>query len=87
MDLSRLIQRLKNHHSTEIVFEPQALFDMCHCRAPVYTLSELPSPCRGDFLGQGFSMRVTLGVILIRSLVFTKHIPGRLRSGSGVALK
>ena len=33
-----------------------------------------------------FSMRVTLGVILIGSLVITKHVPGRLRSGSGVAL-
>ena len=34
-----------------------------------------------------FRMRVTLGVILIRSLVSTKHIPGHLRSGSGVALE
>ena len=34
-----------------------------------------------------FRMRVTLGVILIRSLVYTKHIPGRFRSGSRVALK
>ena len=34
-----------------------------------------------------FRMRVTLGVVLIRSLVNTKHIPGRLRSDSGVALK
>ena len=34
-----------------------------------------------------FRMRVTLGVILIRSLVYTKHIPGRLRSGSGVVLE
>ena len=33
-----------------------------------------------------FWMRVTLGVNLIRSLVFTKHVPGRLRSGSGMAL-
>ena len=33
-----------------------------------------------------FRMRVTLGVNLIRSLAYTKHIPGRLRSGSGVAL-
>ena len=33
-----------------------------------------------------FRVRVTLGVILIRSLVNTKHVPGRLRSGSGVAL-
>ena len=33
-----------------------------------------------------FRMRVTLGVILIRSLVYTKHVPGRLRSCSGVAL-
>ena len=33
-----------------------------------------------------FRMRVTLGVILIRSLVYTKHVPGRLWSGSGVAL-
>ena len=33
-----------------------------------------------------FRMRVTLGAILIRSLVYTKHVPGRLRSGSGVAL-
>ena len=33
-----------------------------------------------------FRMRVTLGVFLIRSLVNTKHVPGRLRSGSGVAL-
>ena len=34
-----------------------------------------------------FRMRVTLGVILIRSLVYTKNIPRRLRSGSEVALK
>ena len=34
-----------------------------------------------------FRMRVILGVILIRSLVITKHIPGRLRSDSGVALE
>ena len=34
-----------------------------------------------------FRMRVTLGVVLIRSLVNTKHIPGRLRSDSGVALE
>ena len=34
-----------------------------------------------------FRMRVTLGAILIRSLVNTKHVPGRLRSGSGVALE
>ena len=33
-----------------------------------------------------FRMRVTLGVMLNRSLVYTKHVPGRLRSGSGVAL-
>ena len=33
-----------------------------------------------------FRMRVNLRVIFIRSLVYTKHIPGRLRSGSGVAL-
>ena len=34
-----------------------------------------------------FRVRVTLGVILTRSLVNTKHIPGRLRSDSGVALE
>ena len=34
-----------------------------------------------------FRMRVTLGVILIRSLVYAKHVPGRLGSGSGVALE
>ena len=33
-----------------------------------------------------FRMRVTLGVILIRSLVYTKCVPGHLRSGSGMAL-
>ena len=33
-----------------------------------------------------FRIRITLGVILIRSLVYTKHVAGRLRSGSGVAL-
>ena len=33
-----------------------------------------------------FRKRVTLGVILIRSLVYTKHVPGRFRSSSGVAL-
>ena len=33
-----------------------------------------------------FRMRVNLGVIFFRSLVFTKKIPGRLQSGSGVAL-
>ena len=31
-----------------------------------------------------FRKRVTLGVILIRSMVYTKHIPGRLRSGPEV---
>ena len=30
----------------------------------------------------GFRMRVTLGVIVIRSLVYTKHVPGRLGSGA-----
>ena len=34
-----------------------------------------------------FRMRVNLGVILIRSLVYTKHVPGLFRSGSGVALE
>ena len=34
-----------------------------------------------------FRMRVTLGVVLIRSLVRTKYVPGRHRSDSGVALK
>ena len=33
-----------------------------------------------------FRMRVTLGVILIRSLVYTKCVPGHLRSGCGMAL-
>ena len=33
-----------------------------------------------------FRMRVTLGVIFSRSLVHTKDVPGRHRSGSGVAL-
>ena len=33
-----------------------------------------------------FRMKVSLGVILIRSLAYTKPVPGRLRSGSGVAL-
>ena len=33
-----------------------------------------------------FKMRITLGAVLIRSLACTKCIPGRLRSGSGVAL-
>ena len=28
------------------------VFKHQHCRAPVYTLSELPSPCRGNPLGQ-----------------------------------
>ena len=31
-------------------------------------------------------MRVTLGVILIRSLAYTKYVPGRLRRGSRVAV-
>ena len=31
-----------------------------------------------------FRTRVTLGVNPIRFLVYTKHVPGRLRSGSGV---
>ena len=34
-----------------------------------------------------FRMRITLGVVLIRSLVCAKCVPGGLRSGSGVALK
>ena len=33
-----------------------------------------------------FRMRITLGVVFIRSLVYTKCVPGRLRSGYGVAL-
>ena len=32
-----------------------------------------------------FRMRVTRGVILIRSLVYTKHVPEWFRSGPGVA--
>ena len=35
----------------------------------------------------GFRMRITLGVVLIRSLVCFRRVPGRLRSVSGVALK
>ena len=31
-------------------------------------------------------MRITLGIVLIRSLVCAICVPGRLRSGSGVAL-
>ena len=50
------------------------------CRHVVAILSVTDEEAR-------FRMRVTLGVILIRSLVYTKHIPGRLRSGSGVALE
>ena len=34
-----------------------------------------------------FRMRITLGVVLIRSLAFTQCVPRRLQSGSGVALK
>ena len=34
-----------------------------------------------------FRMRITMGVVLILSLVFTKSPQGRPRSGSGVALK
>ena len=33
-----------------------------------------------------FRMRITLGVVLIRSLVSAKCVPGRIRSGSGAAL-
>ena len=33
-----------------------------------------------------FRMSITLGVVLIRSLVCAKCVPGRVRSGSGVAL-
>ena len=33
-----------------------------------------------------FKMRITLGVVLIRSLVCTVCVPGCLRGGSGVAL-
>ena len=32
-----------------------------------------------------FSMRITLGVVFIRSLVCAKCVPGRLRSGCGMA--
>ena len=68
------------HHSTSTI-----------CVVRLFTLS-LNSRChvvailsaRGE--EARFRMRVTLGVILIRSLVYTKHIPGRLRSGSGVVL-
>ena len=35
----------------------------------------------------GFRMRITLGVVLIRSLVCFKCVPGRLRSVSGVAVE
>ena len=51
------------------------------CRHVVAILSARDEEAR-------FRMWVTLGVILIRSLVYTKHNPGRpLRSGSGLALK
>ena len=50
-----------------------------HCHAVAIFLARVE--------GARFRMRVTLGVILIRSLVYTTHIPGRLRSGSGVALE
>ena len=33
-----------------------------------------------------FRMRISLGVVLIRSLACTECVPGRIRSGSGVAL-
>ena len=33
-----------------------------------------------------FRMRIALAVFLIRSLAYTKYVPRRLRSGSGVAL-
>ena len=33
-----------------------------------------------------FSMRITLGFVLIRSLVCTKCVPGHLPRGSGMAL-
>ena len=33
-----------------------------------------------------FRMRITLGVVLIRSLVCTQCVPGHFRSGSEVAL-
>ena len=33
-----------------------------------------------------FRMRITLGVVLIRSLVCTKCVPGHIRSGSEMAL-
>ena len=33
-----------------------------------------------------FRMRITLGIVLIRSVVCTKCVPGHHRSGSGFAL-
>ena len=42
--------------------------------------------CRLTLKDACFRMRITLGVVLIRSLVCAICVPGRLRSGSGVAL-
>ena len=65
------------------------LFDIPICRMPVYSLSlnschhvVVISSARGE--RARFRVRVTLGVILTRSLVNTKHIPGCLWSGPGV---
>ena len=59
-------------------------------------LGELVSPFRGHLFGQNFvssgcvdacfRMRITLGVLLIRSVVYVVCVPGRLWSGSGVGL-
>ena len=41
--------------------------------------------CRLPLRNHFFRMRITLGAVLIRSLVFSIRFKGRLRSGSGVA--
>ena len=61
------------------------------------TSRELLSPCLGPLPGESsrrlvvedacFRMRITLGVVLIRSLFPAMCVSGPLRSGSGVVLK
>ena len=68
------------YFSLKIIVLTNCTLSLDSCRHVVAILS-----ARGE--EAWFRMRVIMGVILIRSLVYTKHIPGRLRSGSGVALE
>ena len=54
---------------------------------PVVAIFWARVPCRLALEDACFRMRINLGVVLIRSLVCSICVPGRLRSSSRVALK